>query len=195
MKMKVVWGLFDEYQSPHRTDARGGEVSDGVRFAKLDSGGVVAVPLRATFTDDRMKVTMCLDVANGVPICAKYCVERTDGRGLEEVTTEISRGLNLRTLMAHAFAGAAHEQHEDDDGRDHLRRASTVEAVEAVIGPIRRRREPTTDERLREFADAYRERWVPGGAAEFAESLYVSERQMWRLKRLAVDRGFLKEES
>ena len=34
--------------------------------------------------------------------------------------------------------------------------------------------------------------WMPGGAAEFAESLGYSERQMYRLKKLAVERGFLK---
>lgn len=34
---------------------------------------------------------------------------------------------------------------------------------------------------------------MPGGAAEFAESVFMSERQMWRWKGKAVERGFLNE--
>ena len=61
------------------------------------------------------------------------------------------------------------------------------------MGSVKRRREPITDERLREVADTYRERWKPGTGAEFAESIHCSERQMYRLPKLARERGFLED--
>jgi hypothetical protein len=59
------------------------------------------------------------------------------------------------------------------------------------IDRVRRTRRPTTEARLREVAQAYNDRWTPGSPDEFAASLNVSERQMWRLLKLARDRGLL----
>lgn len=81
-----------------------------------------------------------------------------------------------------------------DGPMQHASTVEAVEAVESVVGSIRRRRAPITDDRLREFAEAYHERWIPGRALEFAESLFMSERQMYRLKKLAQERGFLDDE-
>ena len=63
-------------------------------------------PFRAVFVGDQIKVTMVVDVADGAPVCRSYQVERTDGGGLEFMTTEIMRGLNLRTLLANACAAS-----------------------------------------------------------------------------------------
>ena len=70
------------------------------------------------------------------------------------MTTEVARGLNLRKLMSHAFLVLAVEQQGDRTRYP----ASTVDALEAVRGPIRRRREPLTGDRVREVAEVYWER-------------------------------------
>lgn len=168
----------------------------GARIARLDSGGVLYVPTRAVFTDERLRITIVIDVANGTIICPSYSVERIDGAGgLEALTTDVSRGLKIRNLMAYAAASAAVTPAPDDDerGRDFLP-GQTLEAIEAVIGPIRRTREPVTDERLRAIADAYRERWIPGRDVEFAESFHMSDRNMRRMLKKARERGFLEAE-
>jgi len=162
----------------------------GAEMKLLDSGGALMVPFEATFTGDQIRVTMTIDVAHGWPICSRYQVERTDGGGLELMTTEIMRGLNLRRLMANACARVAMAHTEDGSGA--YTTASTVEAIEAVVGPIqRRRRMPATDEGLKRFADEYLHRFEPGRMREFAEGLGYSERQGWRLLALARTRGIL----
>lgn len=161
----------------------------GKRSAKLrtlDSGGQLLAPFTARFSNDEWAIDLDLNVVDGQPSCVGYAVARNDDRPLDQFTTEVARGFNLRKLMSHAFARMALES----EGQAKVP-ATTEEAVEAVVGPIRRRRAPITDQRLREVADAFRSRYVSGGAAEFASSLFVSERQMWRLVKLARQRGFL----
>jgi hypothetical protein len=152
------------------------------------AGGHMLGPLTATFTNEQLVVTLRIDVLDGVPSCVWYRVERVDGGGLEYLTTELAKGLKVRDLMAHAVALAAVQSSEDPD-------VSPLDAIEAVMGSVRRGRAPVTDARLEEFAEAYRDRWVPGRGAEFAESLHISERQMWRLKKEAIERGFLEGKS
>lgn len=156
----------------------------------LDTGGWLAAPFRAILTGDTIELEMVLDVIDGAPACTSYTVRAIDGVGLENRTTEVARGIKLREAMANALARSTWEQHGDV-----AYLATSVELIEAVMGSVQRRRVPVTDERLREVADAYRERWTPGGAMEFAASLHCSERQMYRLVKLARQRGFLEEES
>jgi hypothetical protein len=154
----------------------------------LDTGGWLIAPFRATFTGDDLEIELMLDVIDGAPACTSYTVRSTGGSGLENRTTEAVRGRPLRQLMVDALSMSVWEQYDDEGGL-----ASTVELVEAVMGSVRRTRKPVDDERLEQVADAYRKHWVPGGAAEFAESLNCSERQMWRLIKLARERGLLEE--
>jgi hypothetical protein len=102
-------------------------------------------------------------------------VDPVGSHGLEMMTSEVMRGVNLRALMMHAFAMF----NPDTD------------AVQALFDSLKRRRTPVTDKTLREFARQYRKQFVPGGMQQFAESLGYSERQAWRLLKLARDRGFL----
>jgi hypothetical protein len=162
----------------------------GSQLVELDSGGVLLAPFSATFTSDRLRVAITVDVADGVPICRSYSAERTDGGGLELMTTEVMRGLPLRSLMADACAASALEVEQGARGYSP---ATSVEAIEAVLKTLRRRRTPTTDKELREFAAAYRKDFVRGRMAEFAESLGYSERHAYRLLRLARERGLLPE--
>jgi hypothetical protein len=168
----------------------------GSHLRKLDGGGAMFAPIRATFNqvldgNPQLRLTIEMDVEQGVPICRRYTVERFDG-GLELMTAELMRGVNLRRLMAQAAAAAALEKRPPPPGvTEQYTTATSVEAVEAVVGPIRRRRVPVTDKELRRFADMYRRKFVPGRMAEFAEALHYSERHAYRLKRLAIERGFL----
>lgn len=159
----------------------------GSEIAKLDSGGALWAPIQATFTSDRLKVSIEVDVENGVPVCRRFTAERTDGGGLELMTSEVTRGVNLRSLMANACAAAA-LQTKDGEG---YTAATSVEAVEAVVGTLRRRRTPISDPELRKFAAAYRKHYVKGGMEEFAASLGYSERHAYRLLGLARTRGLL----
>lgn len=159
------------------------------RTARLDTGVEVIAPLEAEFTNGTLRITVLLDVADGMPRCTKLSVERVDGGGLELITTEVLPGLSLRRLMARACAAAVVERHEDGH---YVKRAEvSLDAIEAVMGSLQRTRQPITDERLREFAEAFRERYQPGKMEPFAESLHCSPRQAWRLKKLAEERGFL----
>jgi hypothetical protein len=156
------------------------------RVVKVDGGGEMFAPLVATFTDGELEARLVIDVVGGAPCCVEYTVRRTDGKGLEQFTSEVAAGLNIRSLVKHAVVVVAVE------AKGHgVEPAESYEAVAAVLSSAGRRRTAVTDERLQEFADAYRERWVKGGQAEFAAHLNISERQMWRLKRLATDRGFM----
>jgi hypothetical protein len=155
-------------------------------FKRLDSGAQLWAPFRAVFDDDELRVTLDIDVVDGRPSCRGYHVELLDGSGLEFLTTEMMRGFNLRALMSHAVAVAVGTFIPDPSDR---RRA-----IDGAVGSLRRRRRPVTDERLTEFADFYRLHFRPGGMGDLAGEFGVGERQAWRLKRLAVQRGFLEEE-
>lgn len=175
---------------PMRMDVHVG--SDiGSRIVELDTGGALWAPISATFTSDRVRVEITVDVANGVPVCRRYSAERTDGGGLELMTTEVMRGLPLRSLMAHACAAAALQTESTDGEGKGYSPASSVEAIEAVVKTLKRRRTPVTDKELRRFAAAYRKHFVPGRMREFAESLGYGERQGYRLLKVARERGFL----
>lgn len=163
--------------------------SPEARVAEIRGGGVLMVPISATFDDGQLSVRLVIDVADDLPICREYTVKRLDGGGLEEMTTEVARGVKIRELMAEAVASKALEP-APDGGRRH---ATTLEAIEAVVGPIRRRRRTMTDSELTSFVASYRERYLPGHATEFAESVFMSERQMWRWKRAAIERGLMEE--
>ena len=161
----------------------------GSEIKSLDGGGGMWAPFQATFTDEkRVKITLVLDVVDGAPSCRSYKVERIDGKGLEYMTTDIMRGLSLRNLMYYACAQAALTS---DDGVGYTTAVSTA-AIETVVAPLRRRRQPITDGVLRRFADEYRGHFEPGRMEELAESLAgYSERQGWRLLKLGVERGVL----
>lgn len=161
---------------------------NGSRAKKLDTGVLLDVPVTAVFTSAALRVTIEVDVADGVPVCPRYTVERVDGGGLESVTTEVLAGVPLRGLMANACARAVVEPIE---GGHVVRAAISLEAIEAVVGPLKRTRRPITDATLMAFANAYEERFQPGHMRQFAESLHYSERQAWRLKKRAEQRGFL----
>jgi hypothetical protein len=157
----------------------------------LASGGAMWAPFTATFTSDRVRVTITVDIADGRPVCRHYEVDRIDdvADGLELMTTEVARGINLRALMAHGCADVALQPLPDGTT---YQPATSLEAVEAVVGELRRRRSPTiTDKQLRGFAAAYRKGYTPGAMAEFAKDQGFSERHAWRLLKLARERGFL----
>jgi hypothetical protein len=160
----------------------------GSRITHLTGGGSLFAPIQATFTSDELRIELTIDVEDGVPVCRRYVAERVGGGGLELMTTEVTRGVKLRALMAHACAAAALE-----GANGAFTTATTVEAVEAVLAPLRRKRTPVTDTQLRRFAAAYRRDFIAGRMREFAESLGYSERHTYRLKKLAIERGFLKE--
>lgn len=160
----------------------------GSRIAHLDSGGTLWAPVDATFTNDQLRIDIRIDVRDGTPTCTRYTVERTDGGGLELMTTEVSRGIKLRALMAHACAAVALE-----GANGGFTTASSVEAIESVVKTLSRNRRPTTDAELKRFARAYRRDYQRGGMEQFAASLGYGERNAWRLKKLAIERGFLKE--
>jgi hypothetical protein len=151
------------------------------------SGGHMLTPLTATFSNEQIVVTMRIEVIDGAPSCVWYRVERVDGGGLEFLTTELAKGLKVRDLMAQAVMMAAVQSSEEPD-------VSPLEAIESVLGNLRRGRAPISDTRLEEFAEAYRAHWEPGRADAFAASLGVGERQMYRLKKAAVERGFLEDD-
>ncbi len=173
-------------------------VQRGVRRSKPKRVGAdswITAPFTATFEDERLRLVLEVDVADGHPICTSYRVDRLDGGGLELMTTEVLRGFKLRALMAEAcilsvvvpVPGAKEGTAFAVKTKD----AIPVEVIESVLGTLKRRRAPVTDERLREVADAYKKRYEPGGMEQFAKSLNASERQVWRLIRLARERGFL----
>lgn len=159
----------------------------------LGPNTAVPAPFTAVFTNESLELTIVVDVANGVPFCPEYHLKRVDAPpGLEMATTDVLRGIPLRGLMANALARVALEVERTETGvRFDYRSPTSVEAVEAVIGSLKRRRQPVTDEVLREFADAYRERFEPGAMEEFADSIGYSPRHAYRLKKLAEERGFL----
>ena len=72
----------------------------------------------------------------------------------------------------------------DEEGIENLRPSGSPPP-----GP--RGRAPMSDARLADFAQRYRNEFVPGQMAEFAASLGYSERQAWRLKKAATERGLL----
>ncbi len=155
---------------------------------QLDTGGYLLAPFRACLTNDTLEIELIIDVIDGTPDCTSYRVTPLDGAGLLYRTTEVTRGVKIRDLMAEALSLSVWEQQGEVAGL-----ATSVELIEAVKGSVRRRREPMTDEKLREFASAYRQKFIPGKAAEFAESQGYSERQMYRRKKTAQERGFLTE--
>jgi hypothetical protein len=172
----------------HRLEPGGVQISSPWRIEPLNGNGVMAAPFRATFTSDRTRITIDVDVVNGAPLCRRYEVERTDGDGLELMTTEVMRGVNLRALMANGCADAAMQALPGDSHTYEL--ATSVEAIEAVLGTVRRRA-PITDAELKRFSALYRKRHVAGHMKEFAEELGYSERHAWRLLKLTRERGFL----
>ena len=141
------------------------------------------MPFEATFTSKALELAVTIDVADGRPVCTEYRVRRLDGGGLELMTTEVMRDVKLRTLMALSCSRVAIDQAGGW--------SVEAEAVQAVVDPIRRRKAPITDATLRGIAKAYEKRYVPGRMEEFAQSEGYSERQMWRLVKLARERGFL----
>ena len=166
------------------------DLADQRRLAQLDGGGRLAVPFTATFSNDiqTLRLEIVVDVANGRPVCRSYRVETfDDGGDLAMMTSEVLRGVKLRNLMSHACAQAAFEA-VDDGG---FVPAENVQAIEAVLGPLRRTRRPATDELLGQVADRYRAEFVPGRMVEFAEAFGYSERQMRRLIALARERELL----
>ena len=120
----------------------------GSQIAELDSGGALWSPIRATFESDKLRIEIEVEVVDGHPQCSGFSAKRLDGGGLELMTTEVTRGVNLRVLMANACASAALET-KDSQG---YTSATSVEAVEAVIKTLKRRRSPITDKELRAFA-------------------------------------------
>ncbi len=140
---------------------------------RLDGGAAVMAPIKAVFTSDRVRVEVTVDVADGAPTCRGYTVEPVGDVGLELMTDEVMRGINLRALMLNAFA------------------AINPNAVDTLFDSLKRRRSPITDEKLRHFADMYRLKFVPGCMDEFAKEMNVGERQARRLLALARQRGFL----
>lgn len=71
----------------------------------------------------------------------------------------------------------------------------TVERIEGDSSTwttaVRRSRTPVSDDSLRAFAASYREHYLPGQMRPVALRLGLSERQCWRLKKLARERGLL----
>jgi hypothetical protein len=157
------------------------------------SPAALVVPFRAHIEVNSLRVTIVIDVVDGAPSCTSYTVTTVDGGGLENRTTEVARGISIRDLLASALRFQTWEAFPDPDATGGLigRPGAPLDLTEAVMGSVRRRRVPVDDDRLREVAEAYRERWRPGNAAAFAESLLCSERQMYRLLKLARERGFL----
>jgi len=135
------------------------------------------------FTSKDLELAVTIDVADGRPMCTEYRVRRLDGGGLDLMTTEVMRNVKLRTLIALSCSRVAIDQAGGW--------SVEAEAVQAVVDPIRRRKAPITDDTLRKIAKAYKKRYVAGGMDEFAQSEGYSERQMWRLVKLARERGFL----
>ncbi len=158
-----------------------------------DAGAVVRSPFVAVLSNEQLRIHLWIDVVDRQPTCTRYMVERADGAGLESVTLEVLRGLPLRPMVAMACAAAAYEP--DAPGRFALRQGVVDPAVlGSIIQAGKRTRRPTSDERLREFADAYRSQFVPGRMTEFADAFGCSERQAYRLRKLAKDRGLLDNE-
>lgn len=177
---------------------------EGARVVPLGERAAVHVPFTAECTNDELTIRLTIDVRDDRPVCTRYEVEAPEGVDLLLRTTEVARGYKIRRLAASALAAMALERLEPDDPRrdgragfvvdiGHVQYTSgaSLETIEEVIGPVRSRREPVTDERLQAFAEAFQRDYVPGAPQAFAESQYMSERQMWRLVALARKRGFL----
>jgi hypothetical protein len=162
----------------------------GMAIKAVDGGGHLT-PFRATFTsdDESLELELVIDVIDGTPDCTSYRVTPLDGKGLLYRTTEISKGVKIRDAMALALTYAVIE----DQGHGTYMDATSLDLIDSVRGTVKRRREPMTDDSLREFAARYRAEFVPGYAADFAESLGYSERQMYRRKKAAIDRCLLEE--
>lgn len=72
-----------------------------------------------------------------------------------------------------------------------VERLGDASDVSMVMLP-RRSRTPISDESLAAFAASYRNHYQPGQMQKLARRLGLSERQCWRLKKLAVQRGLLR---
>lgn len=158
------------------------------RLAPIDvDGAAVLVPVRVTFTDADLEIELTIDVVDHTPACTEYRVRRADGGDLALLTTEVARGVNLRKLLSHAVARVALEETEPGNYGP----AQTTAILESILSTTRRRREPVSDESLRDFSEKYREHFRPGKMAEFAELIGYEERQAYRRLKLARERGFL----
>ena len=158
-----------------------------------EAGAVVRAPFVAVLSSKQLRIHLWIDVVDRQPTCTRYMVERADGAGLESVTLEVLRGLPLRPMVALACAAAAYEP--DSSGGIRLRQGVVDPALlGSIIQAGKRTRRPISEERLREFSDAFRAEFVPGRMAEFAASFGCSERQAYRLRKLAKERGLLDDE-
>lgn len=164
-------------------------------YVKLDTDVVVGVPITATFTNEMLRITIDVDEADGAAICRRYEVVRLDegAGGLELATTDVFHGIPLRGLMAYALASSVVEVERTENGdlQVDIPADPGLAAVEAIIGSLKRTRRPMTDAKLKEFAEAYKAKFVPGHMRELAASMNYSERQGWRIKKRAEERGFL----
>jgi hypothetical protein len=158
-----------------------------VRFEKLNSGGMMMVPVLAEFSDDEWAIELVLDVVDGEVSCVRYAVGRSDGEPLQFFNTEIANGHNLKKLMAQAVE--VHALEETGDGK--YRYATTEIAREAVIGSVRRTRTSVTQELLEEIVEAYKTRDKKIKMDEFAQSLGYGKRRMNDLLNEAEQRGLM----
>lgn len=171
-------------------DARIAAAAQAARIAHLDSGGVMWSPITSTFVDERLRITVSIEVRDGQPSCRGYSVEPVGPVGLEQQTTEVARGLNLRKLMSHAVMRAALQAEAEGYAP-----ATSIEAIAPVVGSTVRRRAAITDDELRAFVAAYEANYQPNHMAEFADNLDPpkSEATAWRWLRLARQRGLMPE--
>jgi hypothetical protein len=169
------------------------EVREGWEPTPLAGGRWMLSPMGVVFESyDDLVVTLELTVQDGVPTCEAYTV-RVPGGGLERMTTDVARGIKLRELLEMGAAHCAIGAPSTSDGVTTADYTFNKERVAAVGRMTRRRRQPVTDESLRRFAEAYKQNFRRGHMAEFAKSLDYGERHVWRLRKLAIERGFLTE--
>jgi len=161
---------------------------------RLDSGAELLAPFQATFTGSEVTIGLKVDVVDGTPSIRSVTIDVVDSAdGLELRTSKLLDGVPMRGLLTHACARVVVETEALEGGTVKMTRTAvpSTEAVEKVVGSIRRRRRPISDERLTEFVEAYRAR--TGTMRELARELSMAERHAYRMKKLAQDRGLLEE--
>ena len=155
----------------------------------LDGRGQMQLPALATFSNDDLRIEIEITAVDGVPGCRRYQVETTDGSPLDGMVTNVMRGLPLRNFLSYACAVMWIPTDKYQGPLPSLE----SDFIEALRSATRRPRRPLSDDRLQDFAEQYRANFSPGQMEEFARSLNYSERQVYRLKKQAVDRGFLED--
>lgn len=155
----------------------------------LEGRGQMQLPAMAVFENGELRIEIEIIAANGIPGCRRYQVERVDGEPLDGMVTNIMRGLPLRNFLMYACAIMW-----QPTGK-HRGPLPTLESdfIDALRAATRRPRRPTSDAKLRDFARQYREHYTPDGMEEFGKLVGYSGRQCYRLKKQAIERGFLEE--